>query len=314
MTKKNTLLVLKPLDPEHQHQLDTKYNCITLNTLEHTPHLYNDVAIVVTSNSPGFDTNLLNKLPALKLVASSSVGVDKICVAACNARGVEVCHTPNVLNDDVADMAMMLMLNSLRQYDYNRRWIESGKWENQGPAPLTSCAYGKNLGIVGLGRIGKAIAKRAAAFGMNIQYHGRHKQLDVPWPYYADLKELATESDILLLCIPASNATHKLVTADILASLGSQGILINVARGSVIDQDALIDALTTKTILAAGLDVFEKEPHVPQALLDLDNVALQPHAASATHETRFAMSKCVFNNIEQYIQSGELFTPITASE
>ena len=210
--------------------------------------------------------------------------------------GIVVTHTPGVLDDEVADTAMGLTIATVRQLPQAERYLREGKWL-KAPYPLTPSLRGRTMGILGLGRIGKAIARRARAFGIEVVYHGRHAQPGAPYLYYPSLRAMAEACDILMVVAPGGAATRNIVNAEILQALGPDGVLINMARGSLVDEPALIEALRKRTILAAGLDVFADEPHVPAELLALDNAVLLPHVGSASLQTRQAMADLVVDNI-----------------
>jgi hydroxypyruvate reductase len=253
---------------------------------------------------------LMDQLPALGIVSIMGVGYDKVDVQSAIARKVPVTHTPDVLNDEVADLALGLMLSVARKIPQSDRYVRTGQWAEKGNMPLARKMSGARLGIVGLGRIGKAIAKRAEGFGMKIAYTGRNQQAGVAYPYYATAKALAAEVDFLVLITPGGEGTRHMIDKDVLQALGPRGYLINVARGTVVDEAALIEALQQGTIAGAGLDVFENEPQVPQALRELDNVVLTPHMASATHETRQAMADLALANLLAHFAGEPLKSPV----
>ena len=252
---------------------------------------------------------LLGQLPGARVVSVFGVGYDSVDVPAAKTHGIPVTHTPDVLNDDVADLAILLMLGIARRIGQAERYVRAGQWPS-GPLTLGRKVSGARLGIVGLGRIGKAIAKRAAAFDMSIAYTGRSAQSDSPYRYLPTAQALAAEVDFLIVITPGGAATRKLIDADVLEALGPNGFLINVARGSVCDEAALVAALQNGTIAGAGLDVFENEPHVPEALWQLDNVLLTPHMASATGATRQAMADLAFANLHAGVRGEPLKTPV----
>lgn len=239
---------------------------------------------------------LLARLPALEIVSIMGVGYDGVDVPAALERGIAVTHTPGVLDDDVADLAIGLLLAVARRIPQSDRYVRAGRWL-EGPMPLTRKVSGGRLGLVGLGRIGQAIASRAQAFGMRIGYHTRSVRPALPYTHFPRLRDLAAASDFLVVITPGGAATRHLIDAEVLKALGPQGVLINVARGSVVDETALIAALRDGTIAAAGLDVFADEPRVPEALCALDNVVLTPHVASATDQTRRAMADLAAANL-----------------
>jgi hydroxypyruvate reductase len=253
---------------------------------------------------------LMDRLPALEIVSIMGVGYDKVDVRSAIERGVPVTHTPDVLNEEVADLALALMLAVARKVPQADRYVRQGLWAGKGNMALTTKMSGKRLGIVGLGRIGKAIAARAQAFGMSIAYTGRTQQADVPHPYHPSAKSLAAAVDFLVVITPGGEGTRRMINAEVLQALGPKGYLINVARGTVVDEAALVEALQKGTIAGAGLDVFENEPHVPEALRALDNVVLTPHMASGTHETRQAMADLALSNLQAHFARRPLPSPV----
>jgi lactate dehydrogenase-like 2-hydroxyacid dehydrogenase len=253
---------------------------------------------------------LVAQLPALEVISVMGVGYDGIDVAAAKARGIMVTHTPDVLNDDVADLAIALMLSSARQVPQADRWIREGKWAAQGPMPLARKMSGARLGIVGMGRIGQAIAQRALAFGMSIAYTARSPRQHLPYTFVPDVRELASRSDFLVVITPGGAGTKHMINREVLEALGPKGILVNVARGSVVDEAALVDALQRGVIGGAGLDVFAAEPQVPQALRDMPHVVLTPHVGSATGETRRAMANLAIDNLRAHFAGKPLLTPV----
>ncbi len=256
---------------------------------------------------------LIDQLPALEVISVMGVGYDGVDVAAAKARGIMVTHTPDVLNDDVADLALGLMLCAARQLPAADRFVRSGQWL-QGNMPLARKMSGARLGIVGMGRIGQAIAHRAQAFGMAIAYTARSARPGLPHRYLPDAAALAAESDFLVVITPGGAGTRHLINADVLAALGRSGpgggILVNVARGSVVDEAALIDALERGVIAGAGLDVFEDEPRVPERLRALPQVVLTPHVGSATQGTRQAMADLAFANLQLRLSGQAVRTPV----
>lgn len=252
---------------------------------------------------------LFDRLPALEIVANFGVGYDNIDVAAAAARGIVVTNTPGVLDEEVADLALGLLLSTLRRLPQADAFVRVGRWP-QGPFPLSPSLRGRTVGILGLGAIGKAIARRLEGFAVPIAYHGRHRQADVPYTWYPTPKALAEACDVLIAILPGGPATRHIVDAAVLEALGPQGVLINVARGSVVDQQALVAALQTGTILASGLDVFDNEPHVPDALRAMDNVVLLPHLGSASEVTRRAMGTLMVDNLQSWFATGHPLTPV----
>lgn len=260
---------------------------------------------VVTSAAMGVQTQHLARLPNVRVISSFGVGLDKIDVAAAAARGIVVGYTPDVLNDCVADIAMGLLIDTARGMSAADRHVRQGLWP-QAPYKLTRKVSGAKLGIVGMGRIGRAIAKRSTGFDMTVKYHARNVVADVAWPHEPSLLTLAEWADFLVVITAGGAGTKHLINRDVLQALGPQGFLVNVSRGSVVDEAALIEALQSGGIAGAGLDVFANEPHVPSAFMGLDNVVLLPHVASGTQETRQAMADRVFDNLHGFFTSGQL--------
>lgn len=253
---------------------------------------------------------LMEALPNLEVIATNSVGTDHIDLIAAKERGIAVANTPGVLTDDTADTALALLLATARRICEGDIYVRVGKWFN-GDMPLGVSLSGKKAGIVGLGRIGQAIAKRCEAFGMEILYQGPRKK-DVPHTYVADVGDLAEAVDFMILACPGGATTAGLVDGPVLEKLGPKSILINISRGSVVDEPALIAALQNRRILAAGLDVYAHEPHVPEAFISMDNVVLLPHIGSATFETRTVMGRLVVDNLLAHFNGQPLKTPVSA--
>jgi lactate dehydrogenase-like 2-hydroxyacid dehydrogenase len=265
------------------------------------------VEVLVTTGGAGASRALIERLPKLRLIACFGVGVDAIDLAAARERGVAVTNTPDVLTDDVADLALGLMLAALRGIAMADRYVRTGLWLRAN-MPLQTRMSGKRLGIVGMGRIGQTIAKRASAFDMSIAWNGPRPK-DLPWRYEPDLIALARSVDVLVAACPGGAATRGLISRAVLEALGP-GVFVNIARGSVVDEAALVDLLATRRLGGAALDVFADEPRVPEALFALDHVVLQPHQASATRETRAAMGQLVLDNIAAHVAGRPLVTPV----
>ena len=258
-----------------------------------------------------FPASLIERLPKLEVIGSFGVGYDGVDVGAAAARGIIVTHTPDVLNDEVADTTIALLLNTVRQFYLAEHYLREGRWEREGAFPLSPLSLkGRKVGLHGLGRIGMEIAARLAPFKVDLAYHTRRPREDVSYAYHDSLIGLATAVDILISIVPSTPQTNGAINAEVLSALGSNGVLINVGRGSTVDQPALIEALRDGTIAAAGLDVFAAEPHVPQALIDLPNVSLLPHVASASMPTRDAMADLVADNVIAWFDSGRPLTPV----
>lgn len=271
-------------------------------------HANNIVAITGHPNRP-VTRKLIEALPNLEIICNFAVGFDNVDLAAAKERGIPVTNTPDVLTADTADTAVGLLMNVARRFVEGDMFVRVGKWLGGNVFPLGVSLAGKTAGIVGLGRIGAAIAKRLEAFDMKIVYHGRAKK-QVPYEYFESLQEMAEAVDFLVLSCAGGEATRNLVDREILKALGPKGFLINVARGSVVDEEALLIALSNRQIAGAGLDVFAREPYVPEALLRMDNVVLLPHIGSATQETRTKMGRLVIDNLLAHFEGRPLLTPV----
>lgn len=259
----------------------------------------------------GFNADWIDAFPNLEVIANFGVGYDGIDVKHAASKGIVVTNTPDVLNDEVADTAIALLLNTLRQFPKAESWLRDGRWVKDGSFPLSPFSMkGRRVGIYGLGRIGLEIARRLEPFKVKIGYHTRSPRDSLPYDYYPTLKEMAQSVDTLISIVPKTAETHKVINADILSALGPQGVFINVGRGWSVDDDALIAALGNGTLGAAGLDVFYDEPHVPDGYLSLPNVSLLPHVASASAPTRDAMADLVAGNIVEWFAKGQPLTPV----
>ncbi|MCC2097995.1 MAG: 2-hydroxyacid dehydrogenase [Hyphomicrobiales bacterium] len=255
------------------------------------------------------DAAFMQRFPNLEIVANLGVGYDNIDAKWAKDHNIAVTNTPDVLTEETADTAFGLMLNTIREFSAAERYLRDGKWLQQ-PYRLTASLQGRTLGILGLGRIGQAIARRAEGFGLKVVYHSRSKVDGADYPYYPDVTSLAQACDILMVVVPGGPDTRNLINARVLKALGPDGVLINIARGTIVDEPALIEALANRTIHAAGLDVFANEPHVPEALMALDNAVLLPHVGSASVITRDAMSQLVVDNLVNWKQGRPLLTPV----
>ena len=265
---------------------------------------------IATSAFSNTGRELIDACPKLEIISSFGVGYNTVDAPHAASKNVIVTNTPDVLTEEVADTAWGLLLMTVRELSAAERHLRSEGWL-QGPYPLTrGTLQNKRIGIAGLGRIGKAIARRAVASGLKISYFGRNKQSDLNWPFYNDLETMARNVDILLAVLPGGIATDKIIGQSVLQALGPDGILINVGRGTAVDEAALIHALKSGTIMSAGLDVFENEPKVPQSLMDLNNVVLLPHVGSASVHTRDAMGQLVVDNLRSWFESGQPLTPV----
>lgn len=264
---------------------------------------------ILAGGMKGPDANLIGSLPNLEIISSMSVGFDATDVVAAQSRGVIVTHTPEVLTGDVADLAMTFILMAPRRIGESERFLRAGKW-TAGRMDLGTTVRGKRLGILGLGRIGKAVARRAEAFGLHIAYHDIKPMGDLVYRSYPTILELAAASDILLVACEGGAANRGIVNAEVLDALGPKGFLINTARGPIVDQPALIAALQTGGVAGAALDVLDGEPEVPAALMAMENVVLTPHIASSTHETRRAMADLVVDNLKAHFAGKPVLTPV----
>jgi hydroxypyruvate reductase len=268
------------------------------------------IRAIATEANRGANRALIAALPNLEVIGVFGVGTDAVDLAAARERGIPVSNTPGVLTDECADLAIGLMLASARQLLFADRYVRDGSWAAKGPIPLGRSVGGKTMGVVGLGGIGRGIADRGAAFHMRIIYHGPRRKPDAPYEYVADLLDMARQSDYLMVACKGGPETYHLVSGAVIDALGPTGTLINVARGSVVDEAALIRALVEGRLGHAALDVFENEPHVPPALLELPNVIVQPHQGSATVETRTAIGQLMIDNINAHFAGRPLLTPV----
>ena len=269
-----------------------------------------EITAVVTSGRTGVDAGLMSALPNLGAVVNFGVGYDTTDVDAAAARGVGVSNTPDVLTDCVADTAVGLMIDVMRQFSASDRYVRAGRWPVEGMYPLTRQVSNTRVGIMGLGRIGGAIAKRLSAFGCAISYHNRNRVADSAYDYVSSPEQLAQDVDVLIVAAAGGSGTRKLVSREVIDALGADGYLVNIARGSVVDEEALVEALSEGRLAGAGLDVFADEPKVPEALLTMDNVVVLPHVGSGTLQTRAAMESLTLRNLDTFLESGELVTPV----
>lgn len=270
----------------------------------------NDIRALAFSGHSPLGATEMDLLPNLGVISNFGVGYDAIDVNAATARNIKVTNTPDVLNDDVADLAVAMLLAQGREMLQSSEWVTSGNWAEQGNFRLARKISGGTAGIVGLGRIGRAIADRLAAFNMDIHYSSRREKDTPGWTYHSDPVSLARAVDYLIIALVGGPDTEKTVSKEALDALGPRGIVINISRGSTIDEAALLDALENKTIAGAGLDVFLNEPKIDPRFLALDNVVLQPHQGSATVETRLAMGQLQRDNITAFLNGDDLLTPV----
>lgn len=310
---KTDLLIVSPMMPMIEEQLDRHFNVQRLYKAPDKEKLLAEFGPKVRAMgaTPGakVDSTLMQKLPKLEIIGSFGVGYDAVDAKWAGEHGIVVTNTPDVLNEEVADTALGLLLATVRQLPQADRYVRAGKWSEKA-FPLTHTLQDRTVGVVGMGRIGKAIAKRLEAFNMPVVYHSRNKAAGVSYKHYPDLKQMAKDVDVLIIITPGGPATKHLINKDILEALGPNGVVINVARGSVIDEKALIEALREKKILSAGLDVFEDEPNVPQALKDMDHVVLFPHVGSASVHCRNLMGQLVVDNLVSWANGKGPLTPV----
>jgi lactate dehydrogenase-like 2-hydroxyacid dehydrogenase len=313
MTKPDILVVV-PSRPAQMKMLEQTYTLHRHDKADDPDSLLAEVGSkirgVVTMGSKGFSTDMLDRLPNLEIVAVGSVGYDSIDVEGCHERSVPITNTPDVLTNDVADLAMALTFDTVRGLSRGERYVREGQWRDKGPMALTTTITGKKMGIIGFGRIGKAIAARAEAFEMTTAYHGRNKQEGVSTPYFEDPVSLAKECDVLMLACPGGEETHHIVSREVLEALGPDGYLVNIARGSVVDEAALLEFMQQEKLAGAALDVFENEPKIDETFFTLDNVVVQPHVGSATVETRSAMAQLVVDNLAAHFTGNPLLTAV----
>ncbi|MDP2357926.1 MAG: 2-hydroxyacid dehydrogenase [Beijerinckiaceae bacterium] len=315
-----SVLMPAPLPPLIQDALDARFQVHRLYAAPDRDamlrHIGADVRAVATGVpiltqdvSAPLTGALMSALPALEIVANLGVGYDNIDAAWAGANGVIVTNTPDVLTEETADTAFGLLLNAVRQFARAERWLRKGQWL-EGQFEPTASLRERTMGILGLGRIGKAIARRAEAFGVKVLYHNRKPDPSVGYHYCSSLLEMARLCDILMIAAPGGPQTHNIVNREVIDALGSDGILVNIARGSLVDESALIDALREKRILTAALDVYAHEPRVPLELIAMDHVVLLPHVGSASHHARDAMSQLVIDNLFAWADGNDVLTPV----
>ena len=306
------IIVTAPLPPFLYDPLKADYRCHDYHQAADKPGLLaaNGAKMrgLVQGGGTATPSSLLDALPKLEIISVFGVGYDGVPVAYCKRRGIKVTNTPDVLTDDVADVALALILMTGRGFVRANRFVQAGEWEKRSPE-LSTKLGGRKVGILGLGRIGKAIAQRVSAMDMKVAYTGRKRQ-SVAYEYVPDLRALAAAVDFLVVSCPGGEATRNIVNAEVLAALGKKGTLINIARGSIVDEPALVAALQGGTIKGAGLDVFADEPHIPAPLLSMNNVVLLPHVGSATRETRQAMGDLCKANLDAWFGQGKTLTLI----
>ncbi len=308
---RTTILVPGKLSDRARERIENTFDMVRMENADPalvTPELAQKVRGIAAFG--GISAALMEKLPRLEIVASFGVGYDSVDAAHAGRNDIMVTNTPDVLTEEVADTAVALLLNAVRELPSAENYLRAGRWVKEGPYPLTrGTLRGRKAGIFGMGRIGQAIARRLEAFGLSIAYHNRRKVDDLPFEYHSTLVSLASAVDTLVCVVPGGASTAKAINAEVLKALGPEGVLVNIGRGTTVDEDALAAALRDGTIFAAGLDVFADEPNVPQALLDLPNASLLPHVGSASVYTRNAMADLVVDNLVSWFSQRK---PLTA--
>ncbi|KAL5076915.1 hypothetical protein RYX36_015899 [Vicia faba] len=308
-----TVLLVTQVASYLEQQLNKRYNLFRLWDHPQKSHFLTQhgasIRAVVGRSTGGADSELIDALPNLEIISSSSVGVDKIDLVKCKEKGIRVTNTPDVLTDEVADLTIGLILALLRRICECDRYVRSGNWK-RGGYELATKFSGKTVGIIGLGRIGTAIAKRAEGFNCSICYYSRTQKQESKYKYCPSVVELASNCDLLIVSCPLTEQTHHIINREVISALGPKGFLINIGRGKHVDEPELISALLEGRLGGAGLDVYENEPHVPQELLGLQNVVLLPHVGSATVETRTVMADLVLGNLEAHFLGKPLLTPL----
>jgi lactate dehydrogenase-like 2-hydroxyacid dehydrogenase len=302
------LLQIGSFPPEVQAELDAAFVCRSAEDLEREPALVDRIRGIVTRSNQHVPAEVVERLPKLEVIATNGVGYDLIPLELAARRGIVVANTPDVLNAAVAELCIGSLLALLRRLPHADRFVREGRWADAA-FPLATSLAGKRVGVVGMGRIGTEIARRLEPFDVVLAYHGRTDR-GLAWRFEADLLALARDSDILIVVAPGGRETARMIDARVLAALGPQGILVNVARGSLVDEAALIEALQGGQIGGAALDVFDEEPRIDERFFGFENVLLTPHIGSATRETRAAMARLMMDNLRSYFRSGKVLTPV----
>lgn len=312
---KPEILMIGPLLPPTMAQLEAAYTLHRYDLAADKDALLAALAprvrAIATRGDYPLKRDVLQRLPNVELIASSGAGYDAIDIDAARDLGISVTHTPDAVSECVADTAWALILATIRRTVVQDRYVRAGGWL-EAPVPLTQKVWGERLGILGLGRIGKAIARRGEAFRMEIAYHGRHRQPDVRYRYHETPVDLARNVRILVCALPGRDETRGLIARSVIDALGPDGYFVNISRGTTVDEPYLVDALVNRRLAGAGLDVFADEPRIPEALFALDNVVLQPHTGSGTHATRHAMGQMVVDNLAAFFAGKPLLSPIPA--
>jgi lactate dehydrogenase-like 2-hydroxyacid dehydrogenase len=307
------LLVIGEITSEMRDRLECRFDLHDAHRIDDMTSFLggkgDTVGYVLTDGHYGVPEDWMDAMPNLALISNYGVGYDAIDVDLSVSRGILVTHTPQVLNDEVATTALMLMLASYRNFLASDAYVRAGRWPEEGQMTLSRSADNRRVGILGLGRIGLALARKLEPFHADIAYHNRTPR-DVPYRYYDDLAEMAAACEVLFVVTPGGADTRGIVNRKVLDALGPEGLLVNVSRGSVVDEPALVAALQEGRLGAAGLDVFADEPNVPEALFTMPNVVLTPHIGSATFETRSAMGNLVVDNLLQHLADGRVISPV----
>jgi lactate dehydrogenase-like 2-hydroxyacid dehydrogenase len=307
-----TLLLIGKVNPRVRERLTGRFDILELPSAKAediTAEMATKVAGTASFNA--MPASIMDALPNLKIIANFGVGYDGVDVKHAASKGIIVTNTPDVLDEEVADTTIGLLLNTLRQFPRAENYLREGRWVKEGAFPLSPLTLrGRHIGMYGMGRIGQQIARRLEAFNVKISYHTRSPKADIAYDYYGTLKELATAVDTLIAIVPKTPETRQTINSEVLAALGSNGVMINVGRGWTVHEDDLADALERKIIAGAGLDVFEVEPYLPERLLKLENVSLLPHVASASVATRNAMADLVADNLVSWFERGKPITPV----
>jgi lactate dehydrogenase-like 2-hydroxyacid dehydrogenase len=302
------LLQIGSYPPDVQAQLDAEFRCVSLADLDREPGLAGQVRGIVTRSNQVVPGEVVERLPGLEIISTLGVGYDGIPLDLAARRGIVVSNTPDVLNAAVAELCIGSLLTLLRRLPHADRFVRQGRWADAA-FPLSTSLAGKHVGIVGMGRIGKEIARRLEPFGVVLAYHGRTDQ-GLAWRFEPDLLALARDSDVLIVMAPGGRETARMIDARVLAALGPRGYLVNVSRGSLVDEEALIEALKEGRLGGAALDVFDAEPRIDARFFGFENVLLTPHIGSATHETRAAMAQLMLDNLRAWFRSGRALTPV----
>jgi lactate dehydrogenase-like 2-hydroxyacid dehydrogenase len=306
---KQTVLLMASIYGPMQTLLEAHYTVVPYEPTMPMAELAAECEIVVTTGGRGIEAAVMQQLPKLKMVGCFGVGVDAIDLAYCKANHILVSNTPDVLTEEVADLALALLLASIRRIPQGDQFVRQGQWL-KGGMPLTLSLQNMKVGIVGMGRIGQAIAKRALSFNTTIGYQGPREKADLNFQYFSTVEALGEWADVIIAACPGGAATQKVISRAALKALGPQGTFINIARGSVVDQEALIELLASGELGAAGLDVFNNEPKVPEALWTMPNVVLMPHVGSGTHATRAAMGQLTLDNVAAFVAGKPLLTAV----